>query len=130
MQLLAEDISIHAFVPDDGGDSAAIKVLHRTSRQEAISGDTDSQWHNFRRALIELLGKINPNPDHIPLPKLVLHDRVRVTLPQSVHEGQITRLSWDFPRSEWQYFVKCPNEAVSTWYIGADLTWLDQDDDV
>ena len=129
MQLLAHDIVIHAFVPDDGSDSAAIRVIHRTSRQEAISNDTDSQWHNFRSALYELLALMNPNPDHIPVPKLVLFDHVRVRLPQSVHEGQVTRLSWDFTRSEWQYYVQCPKEVVSTWYIGADLFWLDQDDD-
>ena len=130
MQVLAEDIAIHAFEPDDGGESSAVRVLHRTMRQEAINSDTNSQWHNFRAALRELLAKINPNPDHIPASKLLLYDHVRVSLPQSVHEGQITRLSWDFRRTEWQYFVKCPNEAVTTWYIGADLTWLDEDDDI
>lgn len=129
MQLLAQEISIHAYSPDDGSDSAAIKVLHRTSRQEAISNDTDSQWHNFRRALQALIAQMNPNPDHIPPPRLILFDQVRVNLPQSVHEGKITKLSWDFARTEWQYFVECPNAAVSTWYILADLHWLDEDED-
>jgi hypothetical protein len=75
------------------------------------------------------MAKMNLHPDHIPQPMLMIFDHVRVNLPQSIHEGQVTRLSWDFTRGEWQYFVQCPKEVVSTWYIGADLQWLDQDED-
>jgi hypothetical protein len=129
VQLLADEIAIHAFIPDDGSESAAVKITHRTSQHEVINHDTNSQWHNFRHGLFALIASINPNPDHIPPPKLVLFDHVRVNLPQSVHEGQITRLSWDYARSEWQYFVQCPKEVVSTWYIAADLLWLDSEED-
>lgn len=127
MDLAAEDIKIHEYVCDDGSDSAAIKVAHRTLRQQAICNDTDSQWQNCRRALFDLVATMNPNPELIPIPDLMVFDRVRVSLPQSVHEGRITRLSWDYPRSEWQFYVTCPNEAVTSWYIAADLYWLDQD---
>ena len=127
MQLAAQDISVFAFAPDDGSDSAAVKVLHRTARHEVINNETASQVQNFRHALVALFEMMNPNPDHIPVPGLMIYDPVRVTLPQSIHEGQITEISWDFKRSEWKYFVKCPNEVVSTWYVGADLQVLGED---
>jgi hypothetical protein len=27
---------------------------------------------------------------------------------------------------EWKYFVECPNHAMTTWYLGADLALLDE----
>jgi hypothetical protein len=44
-----------------------------------------------------------------------------VTLPESIHEGEIRRLSWDFASHEWKYFVECPKHVVTTWYVDADL---------
>lgn len=129
MQVAVDDFLIHAFDPSDGSESDAIRVVHKSSRHEVISNEDVSQWHNCRRALIQLCAAMNPNPDHIPPPKLMLFDHVRVSLPQSVHEGQVTKLSWDFTRAEWQYFVQCPVHAVTTWYISADLQWLDPNED-
>jgi hypothetical protein len=127
VQLLATDIEIHAFTPDDGTESAAIKVVHRTERQEVVNNETDSQSVNLRRALQRLVATMNPNPDHIPLPKLTLFDPVRVKLPESVHDGEIARISWDYTREEWKYFVECPNQNVSTWYVAADLDLLEEE---
>lgn len=127
MQLLAEDISIHLFAPDDGTESAAIKVVHRTNHKQFVNNDTLSKRENLRRALRQMIAALNPNPDHIPLPPLLLFDRVRVNLPQSTHDGQVVRINWDFPRSEWRYFVECPKEVVSDWYVAADLDLMDDD---
>ena len=76
---------------------------------------------------MQLVDSMNPNPEHIPSPNLLLFDRVQVNLPTSVHHGQIIRISWDFPRSEWKYYVACPAHGVSTWYVDADLALLDDD---
>jgi hypothetical protein len=127
VHLLAEDIVVHAFTPDDGSQSNAIKVVHRTSRQEVVNADTNSQKENLRRALHRLIESMNPNPEHIPRPKLLLFDRVQVNLPESVHGGQIAQISWDFPRNEWEYYVECPQAVVSTWYVAADLELLEDD---
>ncbi|MGI9471132.1 MAG: hypothetical protein ACR2NZ_06360 [Rubripirellula sp.] len=129
MQVSSEEIAIHDFTPDDGSESAAIKVVHRTSQQEALHDETPSQLENLRRAMIDLMKTLNPNPDHIKPAKLVMFDRVRVQLPQSVHEGRITKLSWDFTSSEWKYFVDCPNDVVSAWYVIADLDLLEENPD-
>lgn len=129
MQLLASDILIHAFTPDDGSSSAAIKIVHRTGRQEVINHDTDSQRENLRRAVLAMVAKLNPNPELIPPPALLLFEQVRVHLPQSVHEGQIARISWDFARGEWTYFVECASPLVSTWYVQADLSVLEPGED-
>lgn len=127
MQLSNTDILIHAFTPDDGSESAAVKVSHKTMREEVVNNETISPRHNLRLALFQLVEKMNPNPANIPNPRLVPFDHVQVNLPQSVHEGEVTRLSWDFPRREWRYFVECPNRAVSTWYVLADLDQVDED---
>ena len=127
VQLLATDIAIHAFTPDDGTESAAIKVVHRTAHEEVVNNETPSQRENLRRALAQLVASMNPNPDHIPAPKLILFDRVRVRLPESVHEGEVARISWDFTRGEWKFYVECPNHLVSTWYVLADLDLLEDD---
>lgn len=129
VQLIADDISVHAFSPDDGSQSAAIKVKHRTSHHQVINNDTASQRENLRRGLRDLLASMNPNPDRIPDSKLMLFDSVRVLLPQSVHVGEIRRISWDFNSHEWKYFVECPNRAVTTWYVGADLEQVDESAD-
>ena len=126
MQLLSSDIAIHAFTPDDGSESAAIKVVHRTAREEIVNNETPSQRENLRRALMQLIAATNPNPEHIPPPTLILFDRVRVNLPESVHEGEVSRLSWDFTRGEWKFFVDCPNHLVSSWYVLADLDLLEE----
>ncbi len=127
MHLIAEDIAIQLFTPDDGSESAAIKVVHRTSKKEAVNNDTVSQRDNLRRALLQLIASMNPNPDHISPPQFLLFDKVRVSLPQSAHDGQVVRVSWDFPRSEWRYFVECPKHVVTGWYVAADLDLLEED---
>lgn len=121
MELIAEDIVVHSFVPDDGSSSSAIKVQHRTTRQEYSNSDTDSQRENMRRAMRQLIEAMNPNPDLIPQPILLPFDRVRVKLPESTHDGLIERISWDFPREEWKYFVQCGHDGASSWYADADL---------
>jgi len=127
VHLIAEDIAIQLFTPDDGSESAAIKVVHRTSHKEAVNNDTVSQRDNLRRAVKQLIASMNPNPEHIPPPSFLLFDRVRVKLPQSTHDGRVVRVSWDFPRSEWRYFVECPKQVVTGWYVAADLDLLDED---
>ena len=69
---------------------------------------------------------MNPNPDHIKAPSLMMFDHVRILLPQSVHEGRITKLSWDFTTSEWKYYAECRNNVVSAWYDVADLELMEE----
>ena len=125
MELIADDIAVHLFVPDDGSESASVKVLHRPSHQEVVSDDGVSQYENMRTALFELIQMINPNPDQIRKPKFVLFDPVSIRLPDTVHDGKITRLSWDFVSKEWKYYVQCPQRAVTQWYFAADLGLLE-----
>lgn len=125
MELIADDIAIHVFVPDDGSGSAKVKVVHRPSHQEVINNESDSQRDNMRTGLLELIQMINPNPNNIRKPKLVLFDQVKVRLPDTVHDGEITRQAWDFVSKEWKYYVQCPKRAVTQWYFLADLDRLD-----
>ena len=121
MQLISQELTIHSLTPYDGTKSAAIKVVHRTSREEAESNETPSQTQNLRMAILGLLLKMNPNPDHITSPKLVIFDTVRVCLPDSFQDGRIERVAWDFKRKEWKYFVECKRTVASAWYESADL---------
>ncbi len=125
MELIADDIAVHLFVPDDGSETASIKVVHRPSHQEVVCNETGSQYDNMRTGLFELIQLINPNPDQIRKPKFVMFDPVSVRLPSTVHDGKITRLSWDFVSKEWKYYVQCPQRAVTQWYFAADLSLLD-----
>jgi hypothetical protein len=127
MQLIAQEISIHALTPYDGSTSAAIKVVHRTLRDEATNDDTASQKENLRRAVRQLIQSMNPNPEHITIPSLVIFDSVRVQLPNSHHDGQIKKIAWDFTRREWKYFVACHRRVVSAWYELADLQSLEDE---
>lgn len=127
MQVTSEEITIHAFTPDDGSESAAIKVVHRGSQQASVCDGTGSQLENLRRAMIALMQTLNPNPDHIKAPMLLMFDRVRIQLPESVHEGRISKLSWDFTSAEWKYYVECHNDVVSAWYVLADLERLEEE---
>ena len=63
MQLFAQELAIHCLTPYDGTLSAAIKIVHRTSREEAESSETPVQTENLRRAILALLRQMNPNPD-------------------------------------------------------------------
>jgi hypothetical protein len=121
MQLFAQELAIHCLTPYDGTLSAAIKIVHRTSREEAESSETPVQTENLRRAILALLRQMNPNPDHITSPKLVIFDTVRVRLPDSYQDGRIERVAWDFKRKEWKYYVECRQTIASTWYEAADL---------
>ncbi|MFK8112854.1 MAG: hypothetical protein AB8B91_11660 [Rubripirellula sp.] len=121
MELIAQDISVHAFTPSDGSESAAIKVVHRTSLQQAVNQDTPSQVHNMRKAIAQLIDAMNPNPDHIPPPSLLLFDKVNIELPQSTHNGEITKIAWDFKREEWKFYVESTKTVVSNWYVAPDL---------
>lgn len=121
MQLMAQELTIHSLTRYDGTPSPAIKVVHRTSRDTAENCETPLQTENLRRAILSLLGKMNPNPDHIKIPKLVIYDAVRVRLPDSFQDGRIERVAWDFKRKEWNYYVKCKHVVASTWYESADL---------
>jgi hypothetical protein len=121
MQLIAQELVIHSLTPYDGTQSAAVRVVHRTSREEAENGETPVQTENLRRAILALLRKMNPNPDHIKNPSLVIFDIVQVRLPNSYQDGRIERVAWDFKRKEWKYFVECKQTVASTWYEAADL---------
>lgn len=125
MQIRADDILIHAFTPSDGSESAAIKVVHRQSGAEIINDATDSPRENLRGALMELVMAMNPAPDQITAPTFALFDHVRVNLPQSIHQGDVRDLTWDYTRSEWKYFVQCPETKVTNWYVAADLDSID-----
>ena len=48
MQLIAQELAIHSLMPYDGTQSPAIKVVHRTSREEAENNDTPLQRENLR----------------------------------------------------------------------------------
>jgi len=126
MELIADDIAIHVFVPDDASDSAKVKVVHRQSHQEVVNSESGSQRDNMRTGLLELIQMINPNPNNIRKPRLVLFDLVTVRLADTVHDGEITRQAWDFVSKEWKYYVQCPQRAVTQWYFAADL---DRNDD-
>ncbi|MDB4759600.1 hypothetical protein OAG34_00155 [bacterium] len=121
MQLIAQELAIHSLTPYDGTKSPAIKVVHRTSREEAENNDTPLQTENLRRAILALLQKMNPNPDHIKIPRFVIYDTVRVRLPDSFQDGSIDRVAWDFKRKEWKYYVACKLAVASAWYEAADL---------
>lgn len=121
MQVRADDIAIHAFTPSDGSESAAVKVVHRQSGKEAVNESTASPRDNLRLALLDLIGELNPSPEEIPPPAIVLFDRVRVNLPQSFHDGEVKDLTWDYTRAEWRYFVECSESKVTNWYVAADL---------
>ena len=121
MQLIAQELVIHSLTPYDGTQSAAVRVVHRTSREEAENSETPVQTENLRRAILALLRKMNPNPDHIKNPTLVIFDIVQVRLPNSYQDGRIERVAWDFKRKEWKYFVECKQTVASTWYEAADL---------
>ncbi len=123
MQLHHDDIIIHTFTPDDGSESAAVKVVHRTGREQVIVNDTPSQLDNLRQVISKLCSKINPNPKHISLPKMFPFDKVQIHLPESTQRGEITKISWDFPNKEWRFYVVSPKEVATNWYIGADLTF-------
>ena len=121
MQLMAQELAIHTLTRYDGSQSAAIKVVHRTSREEAESSESAIQTANLRQAILQLLQKMNPNPDHITIPSLVIFDTVRVRLPESYEDGRIDRVAWDFKRKEWKYYVECKRAVASAWYELADL---------
>ncbi len=121
VQIRSDDITIQLFSPYDGSESAAIKVVHRHSGKEVVNDSTLSQRDNLRHAMRELVGLINPDPDSIVMPELTLFDRVKVQLPQSVHDGEVRDLSWDYTRAEWKYFVECSAPKVTNWYVRADL---------
>jgi hypothetical protein len=121
MELIADDISVFLFVPDDGSNSTAVKVVHRPSHRQVIEGASGSQCENFRQGLFELMQLLNPNPDQIRVPRFAPFDLVTVKLPETVHDGKITRLAWDFVSKEWKYYVQCPQRAVTQWYFAADL---------
>ncbi len=121
VQIRSDEIAIHAFTPSDGSESAAIKVIHRPSGKEAVNDTTESQLTNLRKAVGDLVASMNPHPDQISAPELVLFDRVRVNLPQSIHDGEINDMTWDYTRSEWKFFVECSEHKVSNWYVLADL---------
>ncbi len=125
MELIATDFAVHLFTPDDGSESSAIKVVHRPSHREVINDETVSQLDNMRSGLFELIAIMNPSPDSIRQPKFVLFDRVFARLPETVHEGEITRISWDFVSKEWKYYVQCPQKTVTQWYFAADLDLID-----
>ena len=126
MQIRADDIAIHAFTPSDGSESAAIKVIHRQSGKEVVNDETESQRSNLRNAVGELIKVLNPNPEQIYDPELVLFDHVRVNLPESFHHGDINDLTWDYTSSEWRFFVECGEHRVSNWYVVADLELLEE----
>jgi len=125
MELIADDISVHLYEPDDGSESVAIKVIHRPSHQEIVNDQTVSQYDNMRAGLFQLVQLINPNPDKIRQPRFMLFDQVSVRLPDTVHDGEIRRIAWDFVTKEWKYYVQCKQRAVTQWYFAADLSLLD-----
>ncbi len=121
MELGSHEVVIHRFVPNDGNNCSAVKVVHKTSRSEVLNDDTVSQRENLRRAMTILCNKINPNPAHIESPRYMMFDHVKVRLPQSFHEGDIVKIHWDFTPSRWKYYVDCHNEHISAWYDADDL---------
>lgn len=121
MQIRSEDVLIQAFTPSDGSPSAAIKVVHRQSGKEVVNTDTDSQRTNLRHALLDLVLAMNPTPDQIRPSELTLFDHVSVRLSNTVHQGEITDLTWDFTQAEWTYFVECGAKKVTDRYVAADL---------
>ncbi len=125
MQIRAEDIVIHSFTPSDGSSSSAIKILHRPSHEEVVNDSTESEVVNLRSAILELIASMNPTPDTIPPPPLLPFDRVRVILPGSYQVGEVADLTWDYPRSEWNYFVRCGDKRASHDYVIEDLELRD-----
>lgn len=126
MQIRSDDIVIHAFTPSDGSESAAIKIVHRKSGKEIVNDSTASKRDNFRHAMLDLVQAINPSPNEITTPELILYDEVRVRLPQTFHDGKVTDLTWDYTSLEWRYFVECSESKVTNWYVMADLQLRDE----
>ena len=121
MELSAKDVLIKLFEPDDGSESSAIKLLHKTSRTEVVNDDTPSQRENLRRAARQMLTLMNPNPGRIEESRYILFDSVKLHMPESIHSGEITGQTWDFKRSQWSYFIDCHNPHVDAWYNEADI---------
>ncbi|TWU44521.1 hypothetical protein Poly51_60870 [Rubripirellula tenax] len=126
MIIVAKDVLVHRFVPDEGAPSAAVRVAHRTERVEVINEDTVSPRDNLRLALKTLVQKLNPHPDHIGTPKLYLFDEVTLKLPESTQDGKITEMTWNFTRHHWQYYVECRNSHASGTYDFADLQLFEE----
>ncbi|TWU47071.1 C2 domain-containing protein [Rubripirellula reticaptiva] len=126
MQLIARDVLIHRFVPDEGEPSTAVRVTHRTNRTEVINEETVSPRDNLRRALAELVAILNPHPDHIREPRLQLFDEVTLKLPESTQDGRILEMKWNFTSREWFYFVECRNTHASGEYVIADLQLFEE----
>lgn len=121
MEIRASDLLIKLFEPDDQSESAIIKLQHRPSQVEVINGETVSQRENLRRSVHELIDKMNPKPDKIMQPRFVLFDQVKVHMPDTIHDGEVARQTWDFTSSQWKYFVDCHHSHVNAWYFSADL---------
>jgi hypothetical protein len=64
---------------------------------------------------------MNPKPDKIKQPRFVLFDQVKVHMPDTIHDGEVARQTWDFASSQWKYFVDCHHSHVNAWYFSADL---------
>ncbi len=126
MQLRADDLAVHVFTPSDGSESAAIKVVHRPSGKESINDATECQIKNLRLAITTLLTAMNPHPEQIYPPEMILFDHVRVNLPESFHDGDIKDMSWDYTSSEWRFFVECTETKVTNWYVVADLEPIEE----
>ena len=126
MQLRSDDIAVHAFSPSDGSPSAAVKVTHRPSGKETVDDSTRSQRTNFRAALFELVSVMNPSPEVIEAPDLVLFDEVRIKLPESIHRGTITDMTWDYTGAQWRFFVESGDSKVSNHYVLGDLELFEE----
>lgn len=121
MEIRASDMLIKLFEPDDQSESAVIKLQHKPSQTEVINAETVSQRENLKRAVRNLIDQMNPKPDKIKQPPYVLFDQVKVHMPDTIHDGEIARQTWDFVSSQWKYFVDCHNSHVNAWYFSADL---------
>ncbi len=126
MQLVARDVIVHRFIPDDGSESTAVRITHRSDRTTCINEETLSPRDNLRRAIARLLDELNPNPDHIGRSQLFLFDDVTLKLPNSTQDGQIREMKWNFTTRQWQYFVECRNAHASGEYDFADLQLFEE----
>ena len=128
MHLKLDELRVYRFEPEDGTESAAMKVVHRPSQTIVVHDDSDRPVDNLRGALAQLVAEITTNPKLVTKPDFYPADRVTVRLPDSFQEGDVTAIEFNFRTRRWKYDVECRMHTASGSYDSADL-YLDDDED-
>lgn len=121
MHLKTQDLKVERYQREDGVPSAAIRLTHRHVDHSIENNETDSPRENLRRALATLAAEINPNPATITKPSFYPHDEVLLRLPESIQEGVVVGIDFDFKVKRWKYDLACKQSHADGEYDAADL---------